>query len=74
MVVLLTENPQKLITEWIAVEDAIRGADKVLVATTDSTVALPTQMDGIERIDASKDSLDSAVNTVLSKFEEDGFR
>lgn len=72
MVVLLTEDPQKLIAEWTAVEDVIRGADKVLVATTNPTAVLPPEMDGFERIDASKENLDCAVSTVLTKFEESG--
>jgi hypothetical protein len=74
MVVLLVENPQKLMAEWTAVEDAIRGVTKVMVATTDATVALPIQMDGFERIDASKENLNVSVDTVLAKFEETGLR
>ena len=74
MVVLLAEDPQKLITEWTAVEDVIRGADKVLVATTDPTTVLPPEMNGFERIDASKENLDSSVDTVLARFEESGLR
>ena len=74
MVVLLTEDPQKLTAEWAAVEDVIRGADKVMVATTDSTAVLPPEMDVFERIDASKENLTSAVKTVLARFEESGLR
>lgn len=74
MVVLLVENPRRLIEEWTAVENTIRGAAKVLVAPVDATVILPAHMDGFERIDLPEGSLDLAVGAVLSKFEESGFR
>ncbi|WP_313229538.1 hypothetical protein [Stenotrophomonas acidaminiphila] len=74
MVVLLVENPQKLLAEWTAVEEVMRGADKVLVATTDPTTVLPPEMNGFERIGASKENLDSSVDTVLARFEESGLR
>lgn len=74
MVVLLAENPQTLLAEWTAVEEVMRGAAKILIATTDATVVLPEEMTEFERIDASNENLNSAVETVLARFEESGLR
>lgn len=74
MVVLLVENPQKLLAEWTAVEQVMRGAAKVLMATTDATVVLPEEMTKFERIDVSNENVNSAVRTVLARFEESGLR
>src|SRR5690606_23669395 len=74
MEVLLVENPQKLPAEWTAVKEVTRGAAKILMATTDTTVVLPEEMTEFERIDASNGNLNSAVGTVLARFEESGLR
>lgn len=74
MVVLLTDNPQRLADEWTTLEDAIRGQALVVVATTDPHEPLPIVMEGLERIDASSDRAAEAVKTILERFEEKGLR
>lgn len=74
MVVLVTDNPQRLADEWATVEDTIRGRPLTVVATTGLSGALPAVMDGLERIDASPDSVGEAMKTIVERFEEEGLR
>ncbi|MNV72392.1 hypothetical protein D3C71_1654730 [compost metagenome] len=74
MVVLLTDNPQRLADEWTTVEDTIRGRALIVVATTGPNGALPAVMEGLERIDASPDRAGEAVKAIVERFEEKGLR
>lgn len=74
MVVLLTDNPQRLADEWTTVEDTIRGRALIMVATTGPNGALPAVMEGLERIDASPDRVGEAVKAIVERFEEKGLR
>lgn len=74
MVVLLTEDPQRLTAEWNTVKEAIRGRPVIVVANTGTNGPLPAVMEGLEGIDASPGRVDEAVKTILDRFEEKGLR
>ena len=74
MVVLLTDNPQRLADEWTTVENTIRGRTLIVVATTGPNEALPAVMEGPQRVDASPDHVGEAVKATVERFEDKELR
>lgn len=74
MVVVVTDDPDRLIRDQETVEHALLGRAQKVVAMTNPTAALPSFLKQIDRVDASPEQCANTVEALLRRFEESGFR